>query len=96
MQIIITNPFTHDSTSIVGNPMEVEARLRNLFHPVLDFVPIGDLETMLDVVNRMHGVCLNIKEATDYNPPKRRASYRPTATDLWLREVDTDPKIQSI
>lgn len=96
MQIILTNPFSHESFQIVGNPMEVEAHLRKVFGPAVAFVPSGDLEGLLDVINRMHGVCLGIKEATDYAPPRRKASRRPISDDPWVREVDTDPKLSSI
>jgi len=98
MEVTITDIFTHQSTPFRGSPLEVEEGIRGYFRgAAFDHVPQGDLQGLLDALNHMYGYAVVVGEATNFIPPKRRATKRPLAVDdPWIREVDVIPPPSSL
>ena len=95
MRVTISNLFTGQVHSIVGNPMVVEEQIRKVFRGVMKHVPHGDLQAVLDTANRMYGFSVAVQESVDYTPPKRLFTHRPASSDPWVREIDTDMPLSS-
>ena len=85
MEIQVTDLFQGQTQTFSGNPMEIEKQLRVALHRALAHVPHGDLQGLLDAVERMHGYSVVVKDAVNYAPPKRKFISRPTLTDTWVR-----------
>lgn len=91
MDLILTNLYTEQVYPLVGSPMKVEEKLRELFKGMFDTIPIGDLSDVLWVLGRMHGWHYVIDNEADFQPTKRPYRYRPEIPDVWDREIDSEP-----
>jgi hypothetical protein len=97
MEVTVTDVFHNQPNLISGNPMEVEEELREHFTGALSHIPHGDLEKVLDAVNRMYGVAVVVSNSSNFAPPKRKYAKRPVlGDDPWVREIDRTPPEENL
>lgn len=87
MKITVIDFLKDDEPVVIeGDTLEVENKLRKLFHS-LTFIPHGDLYDLVQTISRMHGVALRVDGVIP--PPKRKSQPQSQPRlDPWLREND--------
>lgn len=77
----------HEPQTFTGDPMQIEAQLRDYFKGVVGHIPFGSLHEMVRCLRGMTGIDIWVSEEPPRTPTKRRKPG-PTMTDPWLHEVD--------